>query len=763
MKKYLLLIIPFFITACMTASTPMPTALSTGITTPVAQPLPNTTPTEIPTPSTEARRAALALGGRVFSAIFSPDGRTVAAAYADGNHLALVSWDVSSALGTGTGNHLLASTSYPAKETRLSFNSDGSRLLVSVGKAVFLMDVARWDILNNKGHTYLADSHSAAFYPGGKSLLVDRGGALFDKIKADDFTMPPEYVFQGPYLTVNTLYVGPEWDDARRTGLSEAHLLVFSPSGKKFAAGGGRFIGLWDVANNTREKFYLGINFVQSISFSPDEKTLALIADNNQLYIWNLNGSDPPKRLIYGGVGSSVKYSPDGKLLAVGMADGSIQLWDAASLRAMHKIDAHSGLVTGIDFSPDGSLLLSSSYDGTVALWDVQAVRTLGISQAAGTPVPAAPTPNLTAGEALTLAYIRMQDADHGWAIDSLGRLLKTSDGAAGWQDVSPARIPFTPAGFFALDDTNVWVTAEVPACYQKDCPFGVITDGTVWHTDNGGQTWQASQPFSLSDSGVDVRSVPYYRSLAMQFIDAQNGWLLVSVDHRMQRDYYRLFRTTDGGATWSRMIDQANGPPLAQAFGFAFLDSRLGWLVGEGPEEEYDGDFVYKTQDGGATWQSIWSGIFRTRPNFRCDGYMRIRYVHPDGLYLGAKNRVYDDDECKNSWESRHFLGSTPVLNRWEKQTDRWKTSGDPFFLDTQVGWTLEVPGPGQTNQIQQTLDGGASWQIIKLVAWQSAQFDFISEQVGWAVVDDGTNAALVHSVDGGKTWAPIKPVAAP
>ena len=767
MKKYLVLIIPLFVAACMKASPPAP-SLSPGSTvSPVVVPSTRVTITNTPAPAqTAARRAVLTLDGQVYSATFSPDGRTVAAAYAHGNHLALALWDTSSALRTGGKMPLHISTNYPAREARLSFNSDGSRLIVSIGKAVFLVNIAHGNILHNEENTYLDISRSAAFYPDGKSLLIDSGGASFEKIAVDDLTSLPELIFPGPYLMVNIQYIGPEWDDARKSGLDETHLLVFSPSGKQFAAGGGRFIGLWDAASGTREKFHLGFDFVQSISFSPNEKSLAFVAGNNQLYIWDLTGADPPRLGINGGVGPTAKYSPDGKLLAVGMADGEIQLRDAASLQLIHIIRAHSGLVTGVDFSSDGSLLVSSSYDGSVTLWDVKAAIVSDTSQSSPTepPLPSLSALTLSPGEALTLTDIHMLDTDYGWSIDSSGHLLRTSDGGIGWQDVSPTRFPLSPDGFFALDNKTAWATTEIPSCYRMGCPAEGVTTGVVLHTTDGGLTWRISQPFPLEDSAVEIHTVPYYHPLAMQFIDSQTGWLLVSVDHRMQRDFYRLFRTSDGGSTWSRLIDQTNGPPLAQSFGIAFLNPRLGWLAGEGPEEEYSSDFTYITQDGGVTFQPaiIYPGI---PANFPCNWHMRIRPQPPDGLYIGFENQVYQSGECGESLESEHFSGNSLTLSSqvYFERSAEWKHSGDPYFLNTKVGWTLDNPGPGQSNQLQQTLDGGAAWQVISLVAWRSALFDFVNEQIGWAIVGDGTNSAFVHTINGGKTWTLIKPVVAP
>ena len=71
--------------------------------------------------------------------------------------------------------------------------------------------------------------------------------------------------------------------------------------------------------------------------------------------------------------------------------------------------------------------------------------------------------------------------------------------------------------------------------------------------------------------------------------------------------------------------------------------------------------------------------------------------------------------------------------------------------------------PGKGQISQLQQTTDGGYTWATIKSVSWQNAQFDFISEQVGWAVVINGDASALVHTTDSGQTWEELKSVIAP
>jgi photosystem II stability/assembly factor-like uncharacterized protein len=80
--------------------------------------------------------------------------------------------------------------------------------------------------------------------------------------------------------------------------------------------------------------------------------------------------------------------------------------------------------------------------------------------------------------------------------------------------------------------------------------------------------------------------------------------------------------------------------------------------------------------------------------------------------------------------------------------------------FIDNRVGWMMAAGEPGQLNGIYKTVDGGATWRKFNQASWKTAQFDFVSDQVGFAIVGNGQTSAFIHTVDGGKTWQEIKPV---
>ncbi len=67
------------------------------------------------------------------------------------------------------------------------------------------------------------------------------------------------------------------------------------------------------------------------------------------------------------------------------------------------------------------------------------------------------------------------------------------------------------------------------------------------------------------------------------------------------------------------------------------------------------------------------------------------------------------------------------------------------------------------QSGRLQQSTDGGLTWTTIKTVAWHSVQFDFINEQVGWAIVTNDDAVSLVYTTNGGRSWVELDPVIVP
>jgi energy-coupling factor transporter ATP-binding protein EcfA2 len=109
--------------------------------------------------------------------------------------------------------------------------------------------------------------------------------------------------------------------------------------------------------------------YVVSVAFSPDGKTLASGSWDNTVRLWDLATQQPLGEPFVGHSESviSVAFSPDGKTLASGSHDNTVRLWDLATRQALGEpLVGHSESVVSVAFSPDGKTLASGSRDNTV-------------------------------------------------------------------------------------------------------------------------------------------------------------------------------------------------------------------------------------------------------------------------------------------------------------------------------------------------------------------------------------------------------------
>ncbi|MCR4417421.1 MAG: choice-of-anchor J domain-containing protein [Ignavibacteria bacterium] len=170
-------------------------------------------------------------------------------------------------------------------------------------------------------------------------------------------------------------------------------------------------------------------------------------------------------------------------------------------------------------------------------------------------------------GTTATLYSVSTVNANVAWVTGVGGVVIKTTNGGATWQTVTPPRA----------------VDAHVICGVSADKAL-VATNGTsdaVIHiTTNGGQTWQ------------NVVTVPGGFINVIIMFDDMNGFA--------QGDpvggNWTLLKTTDGGFTWT---PAATVPQAGSEYGW----NNSGWNVGNTLWFGTNNSRVYKSTDGGATW----------------------------------------------------------------------------------------------------------------------------------------------------------------
>ncbi len=287
--------------------------------------------------------------GPVVSAIFSPDGKTLASGTYDKD---IILWDVKARQPI---DKLIGHTSIIRS---IAFNSDGSIMASgSQDNTIILWDMKTHQLLKKlSGHSNFV--LSVAFSPDDKTLASgsqDNTIILWD-VKTGQ-----------PIQTLN------KHSDIVRS-------VAFSPDGKTLASGGddGKII-LWDVktGDTVREipVEYTGVPVsspVRSVAFSPDGKTLASGDYNKNVTLWDVKTGQLTQMLSkHSDIVTSVTFSPDGKTLASGSEDKTVILWDVTTGKLRDQLRGQSFLINSLSFSPDGKTLASGSGDTTIILWDM--------------------------------------------------------------------------------------------------------------------------------------------------------------------------------------------------------------------------------------------------------------------------------------------------------------------------------------------------------------------------------------------------------
>lgn len=291
---------------------------------------------------------------------------------------------------------------------------------------------------------------------------------------------------------------------------------------------------------------------------------------------------------------------------------------------------------------------------------------------------------------------IHFLDNNTGYATGTRGRIVKTTDGGNTWTQNSPTyndinKIHFFDSGigyaqvgsdyYKTLNKGENWSLISTANHYSY-CSNSYFVNENIGYSIGGGTTSVSGDVFKTTDGGITWNKLGIVVDEGLSsvfFIDENTGFISGGFNRK------KTLKTIDGGTSWQEVITQEFGQ-------IQFLNNQVGFAHRIG----YSGGRMYKTTDGGNTW------------NININVDEEINSFHfldeNNGYFVGDNSLMY---KTKNG-------GIT-----WEKLTVPYGYYTNIKFYSKNVGYIIT-----EYEQMYKTINGGISWENLTGITANTLSF---------------------------------------
>jgi WD40 repeat protein len=356
---------------------------------------------------------------------FSPDGRTLAVATAQGNRSRLYAIDVGSRRSRLLGTWPEIVTPPPWSTTTIAFSPDGAEIAMGLGDSpptaplttaerLVLVNAAtgrvvwqrKYPMLPGQGSQYVAFAPNGVLVTsadGGTTDLWDprRGRIIRQFPTGGRLAMAPN----GRVAAIGVIGAPGQSGSLQLLNLMSGATrtlqaipdptwittLAFTPDGKTLVGGAlDHNVRVWDTATGSIVQTFQSESGGRiQVEIDPSGRTVLSSADDGSVTAWDLSGIQVLGRTFGWSTPdnccSFAAINPAGTFMAADMYDGTVALIDLRTLHLYASLPViKAGLVAqGLAFTPDGRQLVTGDQGGKVIFWDVRtraAVRRLRVA-----------------------------------------------------------------------------------------------------------------------------------------------------------------------------------------------------------------------------------------------------------------------------------------------------------------------------------------------------------------------------------------------
>jgi photosystem II stability/assembly factor-like uncharacterized protein len=270
-----------------------------------------------------------------------------------------------------------------------------------------------------------------------------------------------------------------------------------------------------------------------------------------------------------------------------------------------------------------------------------------------------------------------------------------------------------------------------------------LVASLSVWRTVDGGRTWDRT---GAGGTGY-LKGVGYADP---------NTAIVVG-------NYWTVDRTTDGAETWSSAIDRDSYYYSAGFNAVSFGDPMNGWIVGS---------HVFKTVDGGETWERQSGGTLKTYYDVCFTDVNTGTIVSNQSISRtvdGGETWVKQKDNMEENLLGVSFIdantgivvGTHGLIMRTDDGGDNWtiqrrSPESRGMFWDVCLTSADTATVVGSVGTILWTTDGGRSWIEKESGTDQRLRaVTFVNSDTGLIV---GGNNVILRTENGGQKWTSVK-----
>lgn len=347
----------------------------------------------------------------------------------------------------------------------------------------------------------------------------------------------------------------------------------------------------------------------------------------------------------------------------------------------------------------------------------------------------------------LYLTQITMVSAHRGWAT-SRTHILTTHDGGKLWTAVTPPNAALDVRGRSIA--TSFISSTEAVIVLKSNA----ATRLQVFRTADGGKRWTTSSV----KLNAHLASLEQGGSLSVQFVNPQQGWILLTSQGYAGSVLNALFQTTNGGQRWHLLQQSPTGssyeaPPFEDVTHVTMTAS--GWGLASVNTVVFGRATILVTDNGGRSWvpqslplpnsatsSQVFVGAVGVAPPG--SAWVAVSYGLASARQTQQGLVFYHTVNRGQRWTAMPWPGSAPIgmAQAWlPPQQQR-------FFLPNTQGTDVL--------RFEVTAKDGLGWHAIGNVPTPDiTAVSLLPDGRGWAIGNMGD----YQTINGGTTWIPFFP----